>query len=216
LAPVPGGGVDGNEVLTTVTGVVLVVLLAPLGVTIVWIGPLLWEHLFGGLLLIGPVGLKLSSTGYRFTRYYAHDAAYVAKGPPWTPLRLIAPIVVISTVVVFATGLVMLFGGPPTRQPWLLLHKVSFIVWIAFTALHVLGHVPEVGRLLGVRAEIVKLPGIRTDPERFADGGRVAAGPGAAARLLAIAASVVVGLVVALVLVPDYHAWTAAPLFHHG
>jgi len=60
-----GGGVDGNEWLTTATGVVL---LAVLGVTIVRIGQLIWLHLFLGLLLLGPVALKLGSAGYRFIR----------------------------------------------------------------------------------------------------------------------------------------------------
>lgn len=40
----PGGGVDGNERLTAGTAVVLVVLLAALGVTILSIGPLIWWH----------------------------------------------------------------------------------------------------------------------------------------------------------------------------
>jgi len=65
------GGVDGNGWLTTATGIVLIVLLAVLGVTIVRIGQLIWLHLFLGLLLVGPVALKLASTGYRFARYYA-------------------------------------------------------------------------------------------------------------------------------------------------
>ena len=48
------------------------------------IGQLLWLHLFVGLLLIGPVVLKLASTGYRFARYYTNDAVYRRKGPPET------------------------------------------------------------------------------------------------------------------------------------
>ncbi len=63
-----GGGPDGNEQLTAATGVVLIVLLAALGVTILRIGQLTWLHFFLGLLLIGPVMLKLASTGYRFTQ----------------------------------------------------------------------------------------------------------------------------------------------------
>ena len=69
------------------TGVILIVLFAVLGVTIVQIGQLIWLHLFLGLLLLGPVLLKLASTGYRFLRYYTHDAIYRAKGPPMPALR---------------------------------------------------------------------------------------------------------------------------------
>lgn len=204
-------------------------LLAALGLTIVAIGRLLWEHLFVGLLLIGPVLLKLATTGYRFLSYYMGDPVYVRRGPPWTPLRLIAPIVVGTTIVVFLTGVVLLFVGPAHRDPWLLAHKASFIVWVVFTALHVLGHIPEVGRLLGVRSELVDLPGIRTDldrhtherSERLGDapgagaadpaGARVRflSGPGSAGRMLALLLSLAGGLVLAAALIPDFHVWTA-------
>ena len=59
---------------------ILLVLLAALGVTILRIGQLTWLHFFLGLLLIGPVGLKMASTGYRFMRYYTGSPAYVAQG----------------------------------------------------------------------------------------------------------------------------------------
>jgi hypothetical protein len=125
------GGTDGNEQLTAITGAILVVLLAAIGVTIVLIGQLISVHLFLGLLLIGPVALKMASTGYRFARYYTHDPAYREKGPPELLLRVIAPIVVLSTVVVFASGVVLLFVGRARRDmdQLLLIHKVSFIVW---------------------------------------------------------------------------------------
>src|SRR5258708_36033386 len=82
-----GGGVDSNEWLTTVTGLLLVVPLAVLGVTIIQIGQLIWLHLFLGLLLMGPVALKMASTGYRFARYYTRDDRYLERGPPPMPLR---------------------------------------------------------------------------------------------------------------------------------
>lgn len=226
-----GGGPDGNEVLTTTTGVALVLLLAALGVTIVFIGQLLAEHLFLGFLLLGPVVLKLGSTGYRFARYYTGDPAYVEKGPPWMPLRMSAPFVVLTTLAVFITGIVLVAVGPLHRDPWVLLHKASFIIWIVFTAGHVVGHLPEISRLLGVRGEIFQLPGIRTDLDRIryaerhrnedtpptaAAEARVAGGPGSRGRLILLGASLVVGLIIALVLIPDYHAWlTLQPLLHH-
>jgi len=73
------GGTEGNERLTVLTGLLLIVLLAVLGVTIIRIGQLLWLHLFLGLVLLGPVALKLGSTGYRFARYYTSDPAYREK-----------------------------------------------------------------------------------------------------------------------------------------
>ncbi len=56
---------------------------------------------------------------------------------------MLAPIVVLTTVVVFASGVALLFVGPSSRDTLLPIHKVSFIVWLAFTALHVLGHLLE-------------------------------------------------------------------------
>jgi hypothetical protein len=200
-----GGGVDGNEWLTTATGIVLLVLLAALGVTIVRIGQLTWLHLFLGLLLIGPVALKTATTGYRFARYYSHSKRYVERGPPPLALRALAPAVVISTVVVFATGVVLLAIGPRDRGPWLSVHKVSFIAWLAFTALHVLGHLPRVGAFLGMT---------RADSRDDALSG----GDGAAVRWIVLSGAIVAGAVLAIVLIPQFAAWTAPgalPHHHH-
>jgi hypothetical protein len=59
------GGTDGNERLTATTGVLLLLLLAAEGVTILFIRPLLSLHMFLGVLLIPPVALKFASTAYR-------------------------------------------------------------------------------------------------------------------------------------------------------
>jgi hypothetical protein len=157
------GGTEGNERLTVQTGAVLFVALAVLGVTIIRIGQLTWLHLFLGLALIGPVVLKLASTGYRFMRYYTGDRPYRLKGaPPW-PLRLMAPVLVLSTLGIFVTGIALLVLGPGGRQPWMLLHKVSFFIWLAVTSLHVLGHLPEIRRGLiqgrKVRREVLAMTG---------------------------------------------------------
>ena len=84
------GSAEGNEQLTAMTGAVLLVLLAAEGVTIAAIvlrHQLLTLHFFIGFLMIGPVLLKLGSTGYRFVRYYTGAAPYVRKGPPAPLLR---------------------------------------------------------------------------------------------------------------------------------
>jgi hypothetical protein len=51
--------------LTAAVAAVLIVLLAVEGATIPWTRPLLTVHVFVGMLLLGPVALKLASTGYR-------------------------------------------------------------------------------------------------------------------------------------------------------
>jgi hypothetical protein len=132
-------GVDRNERLTALTGAVLIVLLAALGVTILSIGQLIWWHVLIGMLLIPPVLLKLASTGWRFLRYYRRTPEYVDRGPPVTPLRLLAPLVVVSTLAVFATGVALIVVGP-AGGILVGLHKASFIVWFFATAVHVLAH----------------------------------------------------------------------------
>ena len=200
-ASVTGGGTDGNEKLTAVNGAILIVLLAVLGFTIPQLRQFIWLHLFMGLLLIGPVLLKMASTGYRFFRYYTHDVEYQRKGPPEVALRLIAPLVVISTVAVFVTGIALLIVGPTHRDPWLLLHKVSFIVWIVFTSLHILGHLPAVGRALGI--------GGRVQAQHLGAAG------GATGRWIALTGALVGGLVLAIVLIPTFTSWTAHSVFLH-
>jgi len=152
-----GGGADGNEHLTVAAGLVLIPLLAVIGLTILFIGQLLSVHLFVGMLLIGPVGLKLASTGYRFVRYYSGNEVYRRKGPPELWLRMIAPVVVLSTLVVFVSGVLLLLEGSPGGGVLRLAHKASFIVWIAFTAVHVLGHFVDVTCFVSVRRQVMSL-----------------------------------------------------------
>jgi hypothetical protein len=196
------GGPDGNEQLTAATGVVLIILLAVLGITIIQIGQLIWLHLFLGLLLLGPVILKMGSAGYRFVLYYVKDASYRRKGPPETWLRLIAPIVVLTTIGVFVTGVLLLIVGPANRQPLSEIHKVMFIVWGVFTALHVLGHLPRMPEALRISRDTRdRLPGLQA---------------GLAGRTIVLVGAVVAGLVLAIVLIPDFSAWTASnSAFHH-
>jgi hypothetical protein len=69
-------GTEANERLTAATGAAVILLLTVLGVTIINLRLLIWEHLFIGLVLIPPVVVKLASTGYRFMRYYTGNPVY--------------------------------------------------------------------------------------------------------------------------------------------
>jgi hypothetical protein len=193
-----GGGTSGNERLTAATGVLLLVLLAIVGATILRMGQLLWVHLFVGMMLVGPMLLKLASTGYRFARYYTGEPAYRRKGPPAAPLRLLAPFVVISTVVVMGSGVALLFAGPGSRGTLFPVHKLSFFAWLAFTGLHVLGH-------------LVDLPApLRADYR--ANAGLSGQEPGRDGRMLSLAGVLVAGLVLAVLVIPQFGPWLHA---HH-
>jgi hypothetical protein len=196
-----GGGTDGNERLTSATGALLVVLLAVIGVTIINLHGLLWVHLFVGVLLIAPVALKLGSTGYRFVSYYTHDPAYRHEGPPLPALRALAPLVVLTTLVVFASGVALLFVGPSSRSALLPVHKISFFVWAAVTGVHLLAHLPALPAAL------------RGD---YAAGSTLGPSlPGRSGRQLALAGSLVLGVVLALLTIPEFTPWLHAHFGHH-
>jgi hypothetical protein len=179
------GGPEGNATLTMATAAVLFVLLAALGVTVVHMGGLEHLHMVLGLLLIPPVLLKMASTGYRMVRYYTGARPYREKGPPALPLRMLAPVLVAATVVVFASGVVLLADGHKVGIV-LEVHKVSFIAWVALFGVHVLAYAPRVVRSL------------RTDWTAA----RRSAVPGAGLRATLVATTIGAGTALALTLLP--------------
>lgn len=143
----PTGGAHGNERLTATTGAVLLVLLVAEGVTIVFKREMMTLHFFIGMLLVGPVLLKIGSTGYRFVRYYTGSAPYVRKGPPALLLRLLGPVVIATSAGVIGSGIALAVAGPQSPQ-WIFIHKASFIMWFGAMSVHVLWYAPQLPRLL--------------------------------------------------------------------
>jgi hypothetical protein len=142
------GGSAGNSRLTALTAIVLLVLLAIEGGTLLSLQTFLSWHIVVGMLLVPIVALKLVTVGYRLARYYTNRREYVEAGPPTTLLRLLGPVVVLATVGLFATGVALAVLGP--GAPFvLLLHKASFAVWVAAMTVHVLAHVLELPPLAG-------------------------------------------------------------------
>lgn len=142
------GGADGNERLTALTGAVLLVLLAAEGFTILGLHQMITAHFFIGMMLLGPVALKLGSTVYRFVRYYTGSAPYRRKGPPTPLLRLLGPVVVAATVGVFGSGVGLAIAGPSNIGLLLFLHKGSFVVWFGAMSIHVLYYLWRVPGLI--------------------------------------------------------------------
>jgi hypothetical protein len=136
-----------NERLTAVAAVPLFVLLAVEGVTLLFLRPLLSVHIFVGLVLVVPVLVKIGSTGWRMARYYLGDEEYARRGPPRLLLRVLAPLLVVSSLSVLGTGIALVF----TRGHQALLftlHKASFIVWAPAFGVHVLAYIWRVPRLV--------------------------------------------------------------------
>ncbi len=151
------GGSTANEQLTAVVAAILIVLLAVEGATLLQLQPLLTVHAFVGMLLIPVLALKLASTGWRMFRYYGGADEYVRRGPPPLMLRaLVAPVLILSTLVLFATGTALLVLGQ-TEGTLVGLHKASFIVWFGAAAVHVLAHIWKLPRQLRTRAAGVGL-----------------------------------------------------------
>jgi hypothetical protein len=154
------GGPAGNARLTAWTGMVLLVLLAVEGITLIDVRGLITWHIIVGSLLVPPALLKTATTGWRMVRYYAGSRDYRTAGPPPLLLRLLAPLVVASTLALLTTGVLVGVVGPDSARAsfWgtpaslLFLHQASFAVWVGATSLHVLGRLVPAVRIIGGRA----------------------------------------------------------------
>jgi hypothetical protein len=193
-------GVESNARLTVVAGTLLTLLLLIEGFTILDVRGMITLHTAIGLTLVGPIALKCASTGYRFLRYYTGRPAYVAKGAPHPVLRMIGPLVVLSSVAVVGTGIALL-AVHGNSDAWLTLHQGSFIVWIAVMTLHFLGHLREAA--IGTAREM-RLAG--ADPARR----------GKAVRLALVGLSLIVGVGVAAAFTPAASSWQLHQDREHG
>lgn len=168
----------GNEQLTALAGILLVVFLAVEGATLLNLRALLTVHAFVGMFLLPIVALKVLSTGWRMLSYYLGREEYVRRGPPAFPLRVVvAPVMVASTIALFGTG-VYLLAVHEVHGTAVGLHKASFIVWLASTSIHVLARLVRMSEALRGRY------------------------PGLALRLGLVALTLLAGTVVALSTLP--------------
>jgi hypothetical protein len=177
----PVTSVAGNERMTSITGAVLFVLLGLIGITVLQVRALLPEHLLLGFVLIPPLGLKIFSTGYRFVRYYTGDPLYRRAGPPRLMLRLIAPIVVLSTIALFVTGLELWAFGLRFGSVWVAAHKLSFVIWLPFILIHAVSYFNKSADAFAAELS-----------------GQAKSGSGAFARRSFVVGSLVAGVVLAL------------------
>ncbi|HEY6791893.1 MAG TPA: hypothetical protein VI365_31710, partial [Trebonia sp.] len=157
---------------------------------------------------LGPVTLKAASVIYRFARYYTGSQPYQRKGPPQPLLRLIGPVIILLTACVFGSGIMLAVTGPSHGYggpgQWLTIHRLSFIAWLFFTAIHVLTYVWRLPRLLAAEARGASLEAGETAGHagtgRHARRAMHALG-GRGTRLALLTASLLAGLVIALLTV---------------
>jgi len=137
-------GVIGNERLTALVSLVLLVLIIVELVTSAFLRIWLPAHTVVGVLLGFPLLVKMGSTGWRFLRYYTRAPAYVRRGPPSLVLRVLGPVLLVTTLVMVGSGIGLVVTGP--MHPFLLTHVFSALVWLPLIAVHSLAHLQQVPR----------------------------------------------------------------------
>jgi hypothetical protein len=125
----------GNLRLTAISGLLLLILLVVVYATGAVFGDLRSAHFFVGFALIPPLALKLASTGWRFAHYYLGTSRYRVAGPPWPLPRLLAPPLVLVTIVAVGSGVVLWAQGT-SRGPWSTVHTDSIVVLLLLAGIH--------------------------------------------------------------------------------
>jgi hypothetical protein len=80
--------IERNKRMTSIAGTILFVLILSELVITANMDGLRSEHILVGVLLAGPLVVKMCSTGYRFFRYYTKSPEFVRSGPPNILLRV--------------------------------------------------------------------------------------------------------------------------------
>ena len=120
-------------------------------------------------------------------RYYTGGVEYVRLGPPVPLMRfLVAPVLVLSTLTLFGSGVTLLIV--PHRGAVLGLHKASFVVWFGAMTIHVLAYTAR-----AARHTLADLSG------RVPGGNRL--------RLLVAVLAIVAGIAIAVATYPLAHPW---------
>jgi hypothetical protein len=184
-------GVIGNERLTALVSLVLLVLIIVELITSAFLRLWLPAHTVVGVLLAGPLLVKMGSTFWRFLRYYTRASAYVRRGPPPLVLRVLGPILLVTTLVMVSSGIGLVVSGP--LQPFLLTHVFSALLWLPLIAAHSLAHLQQV-------------PGSIASDWSIRQGSRFPVGRGL--RLGTNLGALLLGIIAAVLLFP-----AAAPLF---
>lgn len=187
---------DGNERLTATVGVTLIVLtIVELATLLFGLQTFLQLHVFVGLVLLPPIALKLMSTGWRFARYYTRNEQYRLKGAPQMLMRVLAPLLVAFTVLLFGSGVAIGLVHGQALSVARRIHGPAAFAWTVLLGVHVL--------VYGARA----LRAAGADLQRRT---RRAVG-GAGVRTYLVLAALLCGIAVGLATLPVEHDWLHLP-----
>ena len=182
----------GNARLTAAVGLLVIVpVLVEIATVLLGVHTFMSVHVFVGVALIPVVLLKLASTGWRFARYYTRNRAYFEAGPPQLAMRLLAPLFVAATLVLFGSGVAMGLLRGSALQDARRLHGPASVIWLGLLGLHVLVYFS--------RAWTSTAGEFRVSVR------------GTTARVWALALAVVCGAVLGVALVPAQHRWVDLP-----
>jgi len=190
-----------NSRLVAMSGLALLILLPVPYVSALGLDSLWRVHYFSGLLLVPLLGVKLGGTGWRAVRYYLGDRGFRADGPPHPMPRITAPILVLSTVVLFLSGVEMLLGADRFGS-WSTIHNGAAIVFTGALGLHLLAHLWDTPR--EVAADLV--PSRATAPAKVS---------GARRRTAVTVIAIVAGISLATAAMPVSHWQTSRPPGEH-
>ncbi|NRD77024.1 hypothetical protein HPT25_05880 [Bacillus sp. BRMEA1] len=140
--------IERNKRITAIAGIVLFVLIIAELVITANLDALRSEHIFVGVLLAGPLVVKMGSTGYRFFRYYTKSPEFVKAGPPNILLRLLAPFLVVMTILVFISGVGLVLGGHAYEGLFHKIHTVSVTLWLPLLAVHIFAYLRKAASLM--------------------------------------------------------------------
>lgn len=194
------GGPAGNALLTAWTALVLLALSLGELLTLFDVRGLISWHVALGALLVPPAVVKTATTTWRMASYYVGRAPYRESGPPPLLMRLLGPLVVVSTLGLLATGILLVLLGQARaedhvtligfRASWVTLHQAFFAAWAVAAGLHLLGRI---------------VPALRITLVRGAGPGPAV--PGRWARALCLAAMVATAAALAVALVQADGSW---------
>jgi len=142
--PAAGGAADAIPVavanfrLTAILGLTLLILFALQVVTVLLgVRSVLTWHVVLGLILLPPVGLKLTSVTWRMVSYHRGRDGFADITPPPPVLRVLGLFLAGLTVTLLVSGITLLDGPGWAQSPALLVHQVSFNAWLAAVVVYV-------------------------------------------------------------------------------
>jgi hypothetical protein len=183
-----GVAIGGVALLVLCTLEVLTAL--DLRVAIAW-------HILIGIVLIPLLVLKLALATWRFASFYRASSPAHVHSAPWLPLRILAPLLVVVTVLVVLSGVELTFAGPASFSDTFLApaHFLLAGIWLVLLFIHTLAYAKR-----SVRSTRLDL------------GGAVALRRGPLLRTGVVVGAIVLGVAASTIALAKADAWQRAML----